>query len=330
MDNRILFIRPRLLGDIVFTIPSVLLYRKSLPENEIFYLVEQRFREAAELIPGVKEVIAVPDHMGLKDILRYRRNIKKRRFTTAIDFHSGPRSALLTYLSGAKLRIGYHTPNRNWAYNRLVPRKSEKQYSHSVFNQARLLTPLGIDIQEIPLYPEIEITEDQVSAQLIEFSGLNKKIVIHVGAKKRYRDWGLENFAALIEELEQDRWNIFLIGKGELEEKRGQRLKDRFDVFDFTGKISIKEILFLIEHSDVYLGADSGPLQLASLTKTPIVALYGPNIPEVSGPYRKDNVTIIQQKLDCIPCPQKSCKFEEVKCMSGIEVADVCRAIKAF
>lgn len=330
MDNKILFIRPRLLGDIVFTIPSVLLYKRNFPGNEIFYLVEQRFREAAEIIPGVKEVITVPDHLGLKEILRYSRNIKKRRFTTAIDFHSGPRSALLTYLSGAKVRIGYHTPNRNWAYNRLVPRKSEKQYSHSVFNQAKLLTPLGIDIQEIPFYPEIKINKDQVSKKLREASDLDKKIVIHVGAKKRYRDWGVENFASLIEELKQDNWNIFLIGKGKEEEQRGQYLRDRFDTFDFTGKISIKEVLFLITQSDVYFGADSGPLQLASLTKTPIVALYGPNIPEVSGPYRKENVTIIQLKLDCIPCAQKSCKFDEVKCMRGIEVAEVFRAIKAF
>jgi ADP-heptose:LPS heptosyltransferase len=330
MDNRILFIRMRLLGDIVFTIPSVLLYKTNFPENEIYYLVEQRFREAAELIPGVKEVITVPDHMGLKDIIRFRRKIKKLKFPTVIDFHSGPRSALLTYLSGAKVRIGYQTPNRNWAYNQMVPRKSEEHYSHSVINQARLLTPLGIDVQKIPFYPEIKISEDHVSKDLREASDLNKKIVIHVGAKKKYRDWGRENFASLIKELKQDNWNIFLIGKGKEEEARGQYLQDQFNVFDFTGKISIKEILFLIAHSDVYLGADSGPLQLASLTKTPIVALFGPNIPEVSGPYRKEKVTIIQLKLDCIPCAQKRCKFDEIKCMEGIEVADVYQAVIAF
>jgi ADP-heptose:LPS heptosyltransferase len=330
MDNRILFIRMRLLGDIVFTIPSVLLYKKNFPENEIYYLVEQRFREVAEIIPGVKEVITLPDHMGLGDIIRFRRTIKKLGFPTVIDFHSGPRSALLTYLSGAKLRIGYQTPNRNWAYNRTVPRKSEKHPSHSVSNQAKLLTTMGIDIKEIPFYPEINISEDQVSKELREISDFGKKIVIHVGAKKRYRDWGKENFASLIKELKQDHWKIFLIGKGEEEETRGQYLRDQFNVYDFTGKISIKDILFLIARSDVYFGADSGPLQLASLTKTPIVALFGPNIPEVSGPYRKENVTIIQLNLDCRPCAQKRCNFDEVKCMKGIDVADVYQAIKAF
>jgi len=330
MKEKILFIRLRLLGDIVFTIPAVQLYKKNYPENEIYYVVEERFREVAEIIPGIKEVITVPDEMGLKEIFQFRKKIKKFGFHAAIDFHSGPRSALLTFLSGTEARIGYRTPNRNWAYNHLVPRKSENQFTHSVYNQAKLFTPLGIDIQDVPPYPNIEISENQVSKKIRTVIEEDKKIVIHVGAKKRYRDWGMENFASLIEKLNQDKWHIFLIGKGKEEEERGRYLRDRFDIYDFSGKLTIKEILFLIAHADVYFGADSGPLQLASLTKTPIVAIYGPNIPEVSGPYRKENVKIIQLKLDCIPCAQKSCKFDEVKCMEGIEVSDVYQAIKSF
>ncbi len=330
MKKKILFIRLRLLGDIVFTIPAVQLYKKKYPESEIYYLAEERFQEMAEIIPGINEVITVPDRMGIKEILLFRKKIKKLGIQTVIDFHSGPRSALLTLLSGAKNRIGYRTPNRNWAYNRLVPRKSENLNSHSVENQARLLTPLGIDIQEIPVYPEIEISDEHVSNKITKIVELNKKIVIHIGAKKRYRDWGIENFSSLIKLLSYDNYNIFLIGKGEEEEKRGKYLKDLYNTHDFTGRLSIREILFMIAHSDVYFGADSGPLQLASLTNTPIVALYGPNIPEISGPYRNENVTIIQLDLDCIPCHQKSCKYDEVKCMTGIEVSEVYQAIKKF
>lgn len=330
MKERILFIRLRLLGDIVFTIPAVQLYKKNYPENEIYYVVEERFREVAEVIPGITEVITVPDKMGLTDILRFRKKIKKLGFHTAMDFHSGPRSALLTLLSGTEIRIGYRTPNRNWAYNHLVSRKSEDQLTHSVFNQARLLTPLGIEIRDIAPYPDLEIRENQVSENIRTVVQEDKKIVIHVGAKKRYRDWGLENFTSLIEKLNQDRWHVFLIGKGKEEEKRGRHLRDRLDIHDCTGKLAIKEILFLISHADVYFGADSGPLQLASLTKTPIVAIYGPNIPEISGPYRKENVKIIQLKLDCIPCAQKSCKYDEIRCMEGIQVSDVYQAIKSF
>ena len=330
MKEKILFIRLRLLGDIVFTIPAVQLYKKNFPDSEIYYIAEERFREAAEIIPGVHKVLAVPERMGIKQTIRFRNSTRKEKFQTVVDLHSGPRSALLTFLSGANNRIGYRTPNRNWAYNRMVPRNSQNAKGHSVENQARLLTPLGIDIREIPPYPEINIKQEDISEKIRTINKLSQKIVIHVGAKKRYRDWGMENFSRLIKRLNQEHYNIILIGKGKEEEERGRYLENLFGVHNFVGTLSIKEILYVIAHSDVYFGADSGPLHLASLTQTPIVALYGPNIPEVSGPYRKENVTIIQLDLDCIPCRQKSCKFQEVKCMSGIGVSDVYQAITKF
>lgn len=330
MNGNVLFIRLRLLGDIVFTMPAVRLYKKKYPDSEIYYVSEERFCEAAEIIPGISGVLTVPDRMGIKDLREFRNKIKKKRFQTVIDFHSGPRSALLTFLSGAKIRIGYRTPNRNWAYNHLVPRKFGKVHSHSVYNQARLLTPAGIDIKEIPPYPDIKIDEEQISDEIRTAVELDKKIVIHIGAKKKYRDWGKEKFSSLVERLILEGFHVFLIGKGQEEEERGKTFKDRFGAYDFTGILTIKEIIFLISRSDAYFGADSGPLHLASLTRTPIVALYGPNIPEVSGPFRKEKVKIIQMQLDCIPCPQKTCKFDEVRCMEGIGVEEVYHAIKSF
>lgn len=330
MNEKTLLIRPRLLGDIVFTIPAVLLYKRRFPDSDIYYVVEERFREAAEIIPGIKRIISLPDRMGINEILHYRKTVKQIGFQTAIDFHSGPRSALLTYLSGAKIKIGYRTPNRNWAYNHLVPRNPGDADAHSVHNQSRLLIPLGIDTTEIPPYPKIIIDEGEITDKVRKVTELDKKIVIHIGAKKRYRDWGIEKFASLIEKLNQEKFHVFLIGRGGEEEMRGNILKARFGVFNFTGALSIKEIIFLISRSDVYFGADSGPLHLASLTQTPLVALYGPNIPEISGPYRNENVKIIQTDLDCIPCPQKSCRFEVVKCMEGIGVEEVYEAIKSL
>ncbi len=330
MSEKVLFIRLRLLGDIIFTIPAVQLYKEKNPESEIYYVAEERFQEAAEIIPGLKRVLAIPNHMGINDLRQFRKKIKKIGFQTVVDFHSGPRSALLTFLSGAKTRIGYRTPNRNWAYNQLIPRHGEETPSHSVLNQARLLTPLGIDINKIPPYPELKIDEELISEGIRKAVKRDKKIVIHIGAKKKYRDWGMGKFTALIEKLTNEKFQVYLIGKGEEEERRGKILKARFDLYDLISMLSIKEIIYLVSHSDVYFGADSGPLHLASLTRTPLVAIYGPNIPEVSGPFRKEKVKIIQMNLDCIPCRQKSCKFEEVKCMEGIEVDEVYTAIKNF
>lgn len=334
MEN-ILFIRIRLLGDIIFTIPAVQIYREHFPEHNIYYVVEERFRGIAELIPGIKKVITIPYKMKLKDLLRFRREIREIGFFAVIDFHSGPKSALLTFLTGIKTRIGYRTPNRNWAYNHLTPRAIGNTISHSVINQARLLEHLGIetagDLQALPGYPPIEIPSGDIAGELKKTLKEKKtKIVIHIGAGNKFRDWGQEKFSALVKKLQDNGFRVFLIGGTDKEKERGEQLQRLYDVVNFTGKLSIKETLYLIAHADIYFGIDSGPLHLASLTGTPIAAIYGPNIPGISGPWREKDVTIIEAGLHCRPCSQRKCIYDRVRCIDDIKVEEVYEAIAKY
>jgi ADP-heptose:LPS heptosyltransferase len=333
--ENILFIRLRLLGDIIFTIPSVQIYKQHFPGNHIYYVVEENFREIAEMIPGIHRVLVVPHKMGIPEILNFRKVIKAIGFNAVVDFHSGPKSALLTFATGIKTRIGYRTPNRNWAYNHLIPRRPHDFPTHSTYNQAMLLEHLGIRIKDrqnfIPPYPKIPIPAGTVSQPVKNtLKKKRPKIVIHIGAGNRFRDWGEGRFSALIERLIGENFLVFLIGNSEKEIQRGHELKHRYPVFNFTWKLSIKEVLYLISRADVYLGFDSGPLHLASLTDTPIVALYGPNIPEISGPWREKDIILAETELKCRPCSQKKCIYDTIKCIEDLSVDDVHEKIKRF
>lgn len=332
LGPNILFIRLRLLGDIIFTIPALQLYRRRFPENQIYYVVEEKFSEMASLIPGIRQVIVVPRKMGFRDLYRFRKKIKSLHIDTVVDFHSGPKAALLTFLSGAGTRIGYRTPNRNWAYNRLTPRNSQDGFSHSVYNQARLLEHLGVDITKILPYPEIKISPHQVSGEIKEWleTAHPPRIIIHVGAGNKFRDWGIDNFAALIEKLEKRGAAVALVGHSPGERQKGELMAARYPVRNFTGRLSIKDVLYLIERSDLYFGVDSGPLHLASLTKTPIICIYGPNIPDISGPWRRERVEIIQLNMACRPCSQRGCIYDTIKCMNNITPEGVYETIVRY
>jgi heptosyltransferase-1 len=323
--NRVFFIRLRLLGDIIFTIPSIQLFKQKYPNTEIYYLVEENFKEIGRLIPGIDHLLTVPYKMGLRDILKYRKTIRKLNFQTVIDFHSGPKSALLTFLSGAGERIGYATPNRNWAFTRVISRKKKAYPTHSTFNQAYLLESFGISPDSIQPYPEINLDSVLVSdaVRRVVAKGVGKRIVIHPGTKNRWRDWGIENFKRIIERFLKKGKQIVLIGHQAEEILRGKKISDQFDVVNLCGKTSVSDLLYLIRKSDLYIGADSGPLHLASLTATPIIALYGPNIPEISGPFREKDVELVQMKMNCRPCSQKKCIYGKIKCMENISIEEV-------
>jgi len=327
-----LFIRLRLLGDIVFTIPAVQLYLTQYPDHRITYLVEEEYAGAARLIPGIHEVAVVPRRMTLRDHLSFYKSVRAQRYDRVIDFHSGPKSALLTFLSGAPIRIGYRTPNRNWAFNRLTPRFVGSTPGHSVTNQVRLLEHVGIDAghaaEKIPAYPPVSIPEPGSGPEIFERVQDRPRVVVHLGAGNHFRDWGLDNFARLIECLLTQGHAPILIGHSEPERERGTYLASRYPVIDLTGRLKIDQTLYVIAHSRAYVGIDSGPLHLASLTETPIVALYGPNIPAVSGPWRRDRVTIVETRLSCRPCSQRRCRYDTIRCMKEIEVERVCRAVQ--
>ncbi len=326
----VLFIRLRLLGDIIFTIPAIEIFKGRWPLSRVHYVVEERFREMAEIIPGINSVITVPAKPGWKDIWDFRKKIKSLGIQTVIDFHSGPSSALLTLASGAARRVGYRTPNRNWAYNLMLPRQSESFPTHSVFNQAKLLEKIGIAVDEIPQFPALDFSRFPISKRLNAIRDVSPKVVIHLGAGNRFRDWGMENFTALIVSLSAKQIPVFLIGRNDEERRRAGTLSKVPHTYDFSGTLAIHEMLHLIAGAAVYVGSDSGPLHLASLTTTPLVGFFGPNLAQISGPWRKERVEIMQLDMACRPCSQRKCKYDTIPCMRNIAVEKVYDALNKY
>ncbi|HSQ34620.1 MAG TPA: glycosyltransferase family 9 protein, partial [Candidatus Binatia bacterium] len=231
----VLFIRLRLLGDIIFTIPALQIYKQHRPHGRVYYVVEERFRELAGIIPGIDEVISVPSRPGWRDIWNFRKRIKELNVRTAVDFHSGPTSALLTLASGASLRVGYRTPNRNWAYTRLLSRRHEPFPTHSVLNQARLLEKIGIPVGVVPPFPALDLSPYPVSGRVDALRDIHPKVIMHLGSGNRFRDWGLDNFSALVDRLSSARIPVVFIGRSAEEARRAGALSHFPHTHDLSG-----------------------------------------------------------------------------------------------
>ncbi len=139
---KILLIRLRLIGDVVFTTPIIRALKRAMPDAQLAYLVE---RESAAVVAGnphLDEVIVIPRSRGLSriaDDARLAWRLHRRRFDLVIDMHGGPRSGWLTLATGAPQRIGYEIAGRSWMYTSRVGRARELRPRHSVVNQWDLL-----------------------------------------------------------------------------------------------------------------------------------------------------------------------------------------------
>ena len=76
---------------------------------------------------------------------------------------------------------------------------------------------------------------------------------------------------------------------------------------NLCGKVHLSELKNIFATGELFIGCDSGPMHIASLVGIPIVALMGPQSPQLFGPWGKQQRKIIYKNYYCSPCWQFSC-----------------------
>ncbi len=243
---KILLVRLRLIGDVVFTTPAVTAIRDAFPEAEITYLVEPAAAAVVEGHPGVDVVKVVPHLRGWKRIaadLALARALRRARYDLVVDFHGGPRASFLTWATGAPRRVGYTVKGRSWMYTEVVARPADLRPRHSVENQWDLLAHLG---QPLPLAPDrrrhrVRMDEAPAAAAAVErrltAAGIgpgHRLVVVHVSAGNPFRRWPAGHFVELAVQLaanDPDRRIILTSGPSEAAAARAivERARQQLD-----------------------------------------------------------------------------------------------------
>jgi ADP-heptose:LPS heptosyltransferase len=341
----ILLVRLRLIGDVVFTTPAIRAIRRHYPDARITYIVEEQAAAVVRDNPHLDEVIVAcnPHAPGrLRADLALIRRLRRQRYDLAIDFHGGPRSSVLTWLSGARARIGYEVAGRSWMYTTRVPRPRMLRPRHSVVSQWDVLLPLGI----APPTPAVDAPEMVTNAAAAETiarrlaaAGVdagNAIVVVHVSAGNPFRRWPIEAFVELICRLasaDPARRIILTSGPSDAaaatevaREARARLAPEERPAVVECGEFNLSELHALLGRAALYIGGDSGPLHIAGTTAVPVVGLYGPTLPVRSQPYRgTDFISMAAEVSDlpCRPCNQRRCEPGDFRCLTRISAEEV-------
>ena len=340
---RILLVRLRQIGDVVFTTPAIHALRQRFPDAHLSYLVEPAAAPIVAGNPHLNEVIVAPRARGLRgwrDDLALGRRLRAQRYDLAIDFHGGPRASLLTWLSGASVRLGYDVVGRGWMYTRRIARPRALRRRHSVENQWDLLAPLGVAPPDRAAFP-MEMPPDAGAAAAVAArlgrAGVvdgNRLIVVHVSAGNPFRRWPAAYFVDLIVSLAAgDAARRVVVTSGPSEGDAANRViaeaqarlgGARAGQVLTCGEFSLAELRALLDCAALYIGGDSGPLHVAATTGVPIVGLYGPTLPIRSAPWRAGTwitESVDAGELPCRPCEQRVCEPGDFRCLTSITPA---------
>ncbi|MCI0427652.1 MAG: lipopolysaccharide heptosyltransferase II, partial [Nitrospiraceae bacterium] len=257
-------------------------------------------------------------------------DLRRLRCDSVIDLTDGDRSAWLSWLSGAPIRIGFNEEQR-WRgglYSHVV----QSTARHRVDRDLEALIPFGIVASDRTPRLSLTFDDERQAGQLLERLGLRPTesfAVIQPGARYWFKAWPAERFAALADRLAGIFGYRVLIGGSEQDRQVAEQIASlaTSKLAMLAGQASLRTFAAVVKKAALFVGNDSGAMHIAAAVGTPIVALFGPSNPAEWGP-RGLRVEVIYKGVDCRVCFHPTCERGEQNCMKQIAVDEVMMAVR--
>lgn len=324
--QRILIVRLGAIGDVVNSTVLLNHLRDLYPEAFIAWAVHPLSAPMLEGHPGLDEIIVIQKSQFPRKLGELKRRLAPYRFDLAIDLQKLAKSALVAYLSGASVRIGYdfrRTKELSWLLHTHRIGRSDPQ-SHVVEQVLEFAKLLGVP--DAKARWRLPITDaDRAVANELGLTPERPHVAVCIGASEPSKRWFAPGFARLMDLLSAAGAVPVLLGGPSPDERAladDIRRLTRLPFKDAAGRGSLRSLLGLLEHAGAFVGSDTGPLHLAAAMGVPCVGLYGPQNPHRSGPYGSLDYTVFKG-LPCAPCFAGHCPHGTVSCLRTIRADDV-------
>ena len=329
--RRILITRMKFIGDVVLTTPVIHSLRRAIPDAYIAYMGDAGAVSLLEQNPHLNEII--PFDFSAPTLLEQPRvavHLRRRKFDMVIDLFGNPRSALLTRLSGAPVRVGLDRPGRGRFYTVRVqdaPRRKTAVEFHEQFLQAVGITPVH-HAPEIFLSAE----ERRVGGEMLD--GRGRVVVLHPGATWPAKKWTPEGFAGVAVRLQKERHVEVVLTGGPKDAEVVQQVRDLAggSLRTFIG-LPLRQLAGLYTAAAVVVSNDAGSMHIAAAAGTPTIGLFGPGEEDIWFPYDPAaGHKALRKDVPCHPCHLDVCTREGagfMECMKLLSIDEVTGAVDA-
>ncbi len=336
-------------------------------KENVYFLVFQQNRFILDVMNIIPEqnVIAIPDKSFMSLLIgtiKALHRTRKLKIVAAVDFEFFARSsAILTYLSGAKIRVGLYGFGGGSPYrgDLMTHRINYNPHLHAgrmfeVMVEAVNLNPKNMPQLDMSLPQQSPVLSCFVPSDeelkrfkaLLENCAGTKKysplVLLNANASDMLplRRWPCERYVELAKRLIETLPDVYIAFTGGPEEAASvEKLLKQVNssrCFSMAGKTTLRELMILYSLADVLVTNDSGPAHFATLTDIEVITLFGPETPKLFGS-QTPRSHILYKDIPCSPCVSaynnrySSCK--DNICVQRISVDEVyslvCRLIKA-
>ncbi len=336
--KRILFLRLNAIGDVVQAAAALRLLRDMHPNDHIVWAVDEALVNLVAAFNVADRVIGIDASNLFAGSLRSRlwhlvlamwKLGCSGNYDVVYCAHPNWRFRLLDRFVRTKQRI---SPNSMDRCNGFITQRNR------VFEYFRMLTSKDAGSLNIDraLAQIGRSALSRIERNDIQRFGLPEQYLVLVagGAKNALRDdplrrWPIENYVLLARLLQSRGHQVVLLGGPGDHWVSNSFTND--GVIDLIGKTSLLDMIELLDKASCVIAHDSGPLHLASITSTPLVALFGPTSANAVVSFSRLKTTIFESgnRVSCSPCydGRNYAVCTRAVCMDEIPVSRVVEAV---
>jgi len=326
--KRLLIRSTNWVGDAIMTTPTIRAIRKGFPNARISILLKPWVSPVFEHSPHVDNLIIYDGdgrHKGNLGKLRLAKDLRKYGFDAAILLQNAFEAALIAFLSGIPVRIGYNRDARQLLLTHAISCTNEIKKEHQTKYYLNILSGIGIDAGDRDLYLRLSQQDRLRAEQILKKQGLSgdlKWVGINPSATfGPAKQWPIDRYARLADLIiEYTNARVIVFG-GPQDRRLGKDIsrKMRHRPIDLSGRTTLGEAMAMIERCALFITNDSGLMHAAAALDVPLIAIFGSTNSTTTGPLSSKS-RVVQVPMECSPCLKPECPRGHLNCMDKIDV----------
>jgi ADP-heptose:LPS heptosyltransferase len=335
--SKVLLIRLSSLGDVILASTAL----EALSASEIHWVISREYAELLQGHPKLSKLWIFDRSNGLEGWLKLCEKLWQEDFTEVIDLHSNLRSKIARAYFFFRSKTSGKTFAAPW---RVLDKERLKLQGYFIF---RALWPIAW--RPSPLVERFSklaggsgrdrpnlahLTARGAASLPDEFLAFAERPYLAIMPSSRWdgKKWPVRKYLSTVLSLgspvvvlgsQSDRESILLL---KLLEQSGHRF------FNAVGRFDFSQLAAVLEHSNGYLGNDTGLAHLTEAVGRPVTIVSGPTVAEMGfGPWRPESQSV-RAPIWCSPCGKdgRMCfrLNDRFACQRTIEPRVVVRAVQ--
>ena len=287
---KILIIQQKMIGDVLTTSILFQALREEYPTAKLHYLINTHTYPVVQNNPNIDEFVFFTPEIEKSKLKFWSliKKVKKEQYDIVIDVYGKLSSLLITYISKAKLRIGFYKPYSLLFYTHALIRKSQSEYNASlaIENRMLLLQPLNVSYEDyrptIYLKPsERDQAKTYLKNQNINF---NKPLfMISVLGSSLAKTYPFEYMAKFLDTIVSNKPNAQILFNYLPKQKKHAKAifefckqKTQSHIFFEVYGNNLREFLAITSHCTALIGNEGGAINMAKALNIRTFTIFSP------------------------------------------------------